>query len=248
LAADVVLTTPLNLAEGVTLNGNGNKIERKSEVALAGAGIVGAYKNATIKNVEFSAPKAQYDVYVMGEDVTIEGCTFNTPCDASAAFSKRAIEFSKASGDLKVKNCDIDVCGLTNNKRGYALNAQSTNIIDVNLLVEGGTMTGWMSFAPVNSAKFDGVSFYAKTGLTSGINPYSVTVFEECIFNAPFTINKGSQPALTHYLNKCTLNGYDSMLDLVTNDGDGDGQEMYLVVDGLEYKFVNKANSGTSEE
>lgn len=160
------------------------------------------------------------------KNLTIEGDGEYYDTDKST----RALYFDGTMGDIIISN--VHVSGV-----GYALNVNSSNGSG-KLNVSNSTLVGWSSFAAVfTEAKFTnvhfgiGTYFDANSMFNGGIRPYMTTVFENCTFEAGYTISCteiGASESLTFKNCKVgnTVIDKTNIWDLLKKEGNPDANSI----------------------
>lgn len=167
---------------GVTFDGRGYSVSTNNPVANgASKGVFNVKGAATIKNVVFDAPKANYDIVLSGgaaaNKVVIENCSFTTGTDSAMERGKRGIFVTDYKGTVEVSNCTFD-------DKVYAFNSMSS---DATFAFTNCNLNGWMS------GEGKGYTFkyctFGQSGDYADFIPYAPSTFEGCTFKTGFAIS-----------------------------------------------------------
>ena len=206
LADNGVVMNSISITDGGALDGKGHTLTvadtPATNLLVKGTG------DATVKNLTIKGNGEYYDTNK----------------------STRALYFDGTMGDIIISN--VHVSGV-----GYALNVNSSNGSG-KLNVSNSTLVGWSSFAAVfTEAKFTnvhfgiGTYFDANSMFNGGIRPYMTTVFENCTFEAGYTISCteiGASESLTFKNCKVgnTVIDKTNIWDLLKKEGNPDANSI----------------------
>lgn len=180
---EIQLIEKVTLSENAVINGNGKPVVYTGE-DLLDQGVIEVTNGATIKNIVFNAPNAQYDVKVIRGNVVLNDCYFVVKSGIEG-YTKRGI-YSVGEEDvtLTVNNCIF-------NDEGYAFNSSNSKL---NATFTNCELNGWMS----------GEGTYTFTGCTFGASgdyadfiPYGNATFNGCTFEKGFEISLANSEGKT---------------------------------------------------
>ena len=238
-----VATPTINLsqvAEGVTINGNGAKITlddksiTKDNITIENCNIANSSntnngstisintKNFTLKNCTFTGEYGgtrgdALTIYGGAEDgvVTIEGCKIKD----GKTFKALHI-FGKSK--VVVKDCEINAT--------YPFNCNGSNC-DVEVV--NSTLEGWTSYNCGNghSVTFTNCKFGKSYSGYAYLRPYNNTMIENCEFISEFRVNPNTN-AITVNVNNSTWTG-GTAVDATLIDWDGSHANAMVYINGV---------------
>ncbi len=219
LLSDLVLTTTINIDNGIsfTLNGNGNKITNNGATNTAlMIGNTGHTDDATdadptytISNVVFDGWTTAHVVRVQGVNAVIDGCTFQNTTQTSGCaivsftYANGTVKNSKFLNNIALEGIDFNSYSTKDTSGSVTLTVENCDFISNNFTAIGALYYHRGAEATVTGCEF--------TDNTCALAPVFMGLDGEgaAVSNSTFTNNTGSKSNAIVAEGGCSISGVD---------------------------------------